>query len=81
MGKTVGLIFNEPEPIVETHIDINGEVSEFVNTDVPEICIEDMTVTQLKQFAKDNDIDIGLAAKKDDIIKAIIAAGDADAEV
>lgn len=81
MGKIVGLIFNEPEKIVETHTDINGKVSEFVNTDVPEICIEDMTVPQLKQFAKDNDIDIGSAAKKDDIIKAIIAAGDADAEV
>jgi hypothetical protein len=69
MGKIVGLTFNEPEQTTETPVDASA------------ICIEDMTVPQLKQFAKDNDIDIGSAAKKDDIIKAIIAAGDADAEV
>lgn len=40
-----------------------------------DICLDKMTVTQLKRFAKDNDIDIGSAAKKDKIISAIIAAG------
>jgi hypothetical protein len=31
-----------------------------------------MTVPQLKKFAKDNGIDLGSAAKKDEIIQAIV---------
>lgn len=70
MGKTVGLIFNDPEQIVEVHTDTDAE-----------ICLDNMTVPQLKSFAKENGIDIGSASKKEDIIKAIIAAGESDAEV
>ncbi|MDO5125340.1 MAG: Rho termination factor N-terminal domain-containing protein [Ruminococcus sp.] len=51
------------------------------DTYTPDICIEDMTVTQLKEFAKYNGIDIGSASKKSDIIDAIIAAGDTESEV
>lgn len=71
MAKTVGLIFPEvvPEevdiPEIECITDENGDV-----------CLDKMTVTQLKRFAKDNGIDIGSAAKKDDIIQAIVAAGE-----
>lgn len=79
MGKTVGLTF-EPEQIVEVHTDINGETEERILTDA-EICLDNMTVPHLKSFAKENGIDIGSASKKEDIIKAIIAAGESDAEV
>ena len=83
MGKTVGLIFNEPEQIVEVHTDINGETEERILTESAdaEICLDNMTVPQLKSFAKENGIDIGSASKKADIINAIIAAGESDAEV
>lgn len=79
MGKTVGLTF-EPEQIVEVHTDINGKTEERILTDA-EICLDNMTVPQLKSFAKENGIDIGSASKKENIIKAIIAAGESDAEV
>lgn len=59
MAKTVGLTF----PV--GHIaDENGDIS-----------FDKMTVTQLKNYAKDNGIDIGSAAKKDEIIQAIVASG------
>lgn len=74
MAKTVGLIFPEVDiteendiPEIECITDENGD-----------ICLDKMTVPQLKRFAKDNDIDIGSAAKKDEIIKAIVAAGDTE---
>ena len=35
-----------------------------------------MTVAQLKEFAKENGIDIGEATKKQDIIDAIVAAAE-----
>lgn len=70
MAKTVGLTFPEDDiPKVEDITDENGD-----------ICLDKMTVTQLKRFAKDNGIDIGSAAKKDEIISAIIAAGNDMAE-
>ena len=49
MGKTVGLIF-EPEQIVEVHTDINGETEERILTESAdaEICLDNMTVSQLK---------------------------------
>lgn len=40
------------------------------------IILDDMTVTQLKEFAEENGINIGTASKKADIINAIIQAGD-----
>ncbi len=43
---------------------------------VPEYNLDDMTVLQLKKFARDNGIDIGDANKKQDIIDAIEAAGE-----
>ena len=38
--------------------------------------LDGMTVAQLKEFAKENDIDIGEATKKQDIIDAIAAAAE-----
>lgn len=38
--------------------------------------LDGMTVAQLKEFAKENGIDIGDATKKQDIIDAIVAAGE-----
>ena len=35
-----------------------------------------MTIAQLKDFAKENGIDIGDASKKQDIIDAIVAAAE-----
>lgn len=65
MAKTVGLTLPEDDiPKVENITDENGE-----------ICLDKMTITQLKRFAKDNGIDIGSAAKKDEIIQAIVASG------
>lgn len=65
-----------------------GYTVECVNEEIPcvsdqsgDICIDNMTVPQLKSFVKENGIDIGSASKKEDIIKAIIAAGESDAEV
>ena len=52
MAKTVGLTFP-----VEHIADENGDIS-----------FDKMTVTQLRKYAKDNGIDIGSAAKKDEII-------------
>lgn len=70
MAKTVGLIFPAVDiPEIECITDENGD-----------ICLDKMTVAQLRIFAKDNGIDIGSAAKKDDIIQAIVAAGE-DTEV
>lgn len=64
MAKTVGLTFPEDDiPKVEDITDENGDV-----------CLDKMTVKQLKRFAKDNGIDIGSAAKKDAIISAIVAS-------
>jgi len=63
--RTVGLVF---DPAYIT--DENGD-----------ICLDKMTVAQLKRFAKDNGIDIGSAARKVEIIQAITAAGDTDTEV
>lgn len=74
MSKIVGLIF--PEVDIPEEIDI-PEV-ECITDDNGDICLDKMTVPQLKRFAKDNDIDIGSAAKKDEIIKAIVAAGDTE---
>lgn len=74
MSKIVGLIF--PEVDIPEEIDI-PEI-ECITDDNGDICLDKMTVPQLKRFAKDNDIDIGSAAKKDEIIKAIVAAGDTE---
>lgn len=38
---------------------------------VPDIQIEEMTVPQLKEYAKANDIDLGEAKKKEDILATI----------
>lgn len=38
--------------------------------------LDGMTVAQLKEFAEENGIDIGGATKKQDIIDAIVAAGE-----
>ena len=38
--------------------------------------LDGMTVAQLKEFAKENGIDIGDATKKQDIIDTIVAAGE-----
>ena len=38
--------------------------------------LDGMTVAQLKEFAKENGIDIGEATKKQDIIDAIVAAAE-----
>lgn len=62
--RTVGLVF---DPDISGITDENGD-----------ICLDKMTVAQLKKFAKDNGIDIGSAARKDDIIQAITAAGDTE---
>ena len=68
MSKIVGLIFPEDDiPSLDRITDDNGDV-----------CFDKMTVTQLKRFAKDNGIDIGSAAKKDEIVNAIVAAGDTE---
>ena len=40
--------------------------------------LDGMTVTQLKDFAKENGIDIGDATKKQDIVAAIMAAAEPD---
>lgn len=64
MAKTVGLTFP-----VEHIADENGDIS-----------FDKMTVTQLRKYAKDNGIDIGSAAKKDEIILAIAAGDDMDEE-
>lgn len=69
--RTVGLVFDTQ--IQETEDTIPG-----INDITDEnggICFDKMTVTQLRRFAKDNGIDIGSSAKKDEIISAIIAAG------
>jgi len=82
MARTVGLVFDTkidesanfiPEEDISDINDItdgNGD-----------ICIDKMTVAQLKRFAKDNGIDIGSASRKDEIIQAITAAGDTNTEV
>lgn len=79
MARTVGLVFDTeiqgtddfiPEEDISDINDITDE-----NGD---ICLDKMTVAQLKRFAKDNGIDIGSASKKDEIIQAITAAGDTE---
>lgn len=57
-----------------------GEIVGLVFPDVVDdigdnIILDDMTVTQLKEFAEENGINIGTASKKADIINAIIKAG------
>lgn len=74
MSKIVGLIF--PEIDIPKEIDI-PEI-ECITDDNGNICLDKMTVPQLKRFAKDNGIDIGSAAKKDEIVNAIVAAGDTE---
>ena len=44
-----------------------------------DVCLDNMTVEELKRFADDNGIDIGKASRKADIIAAIEAAGNKDA--
>lgn len=81
--RTVGFVFDtqiqETEDIIpdayigeENIPDINDITDEDKDGG---ICFDKMTVTQLRRFAKDNGIDIGSSAKKDEIISAIIAAG------
>lgn len=79
MARTIGLVFDTeiekmddfiPEEDISDITDENGD-----------ICLDKMTVAQLKRFAKDNGIDIGSASRKDEIIQAITAAGDTDTEV
>ena len=50
-----------PDAVAEVEKDVN---------------IDTMTVAQLKEFAKENGIDIGEATKKQDIIDAIAAAAE-----
>lgn len=59
--KTVGLTFE-----TAAHDELTAD----------DISFDNMTVAQLKQFAKDNGIDIGSAAKKDEIIQVIAGAGE-----
>ena len=49
------------------NIDKNGEGDDPADLDV-------MKVAELKRFAKDNNIDIGNATKREDILAAILAA-------
>ena len=44
-----------------------------------DVCLDNLTVEELKRFAADNDINIGKASRKADIIAAIAAAGEQDA--
>ena len=44
-----------------------------------DVCLDNLTVEELKRFAADNDINIGKASRKADIIAAIAAAGKQDA--
>jgi len=76
MARTVGLVFDTeiqgtedfiPEEDISDITDENGD-----------ICLDKMTVAQLKRFAKDNGIDIGSVSKKDEIIQAITAAGNTE---
>lgn len=62
------LVAQQPE-CFEFTPDVVAEVEKDVNIDT-------MTVAQLKEFAEENGIDIGGATKKQDIIDAIVAAGE-----
>ena len=44
--------------------------------DPEDLNLDEMTIAQLKAFAKENGIDIGDASKKQDIIDAIVAAAE-----
>lgn len=71
MAKTIGLTFpTDPTEDLETA----------VPADDGGICLDDMTVPQLKRFAEDNGFDIGSASKKSDIIQAIMGRAGTDTE-
>lgn len=91
-GKTFdkGAVLDLPAADAEALVTANHEQFEYV-PDTPEEAAEKakiltadgesfnldgMTIAQLKEFAKENGIDIGEATKKQDIIDAIAAAAE-----
>lgn len=58
------------EPDLEEVIEENSEV----------ITLSEMTVANLKKFAEENEIDLGKATKKDDIIKVIMESDAVEVE-
>lgn len=53
-----------------------AEKAKILTADGESFNLDGMTVAQLKEFAEENGIDIGGATKKQDIIDAIVAAGE-----
>lgn len=71
MAKTVGLTFEEDPIIIEPPAGYNE------NENV--VDFKSMTVSELKDYAAELGVDLGTAAKKDDIIQIIITAAGAEA--
>lgn len=77
-GKPVKLTDNEANhPVIQSHAE-EGDL-ELVKVGEPEgvegdASLENMTLTQLKECAAGNNIDLGQATKKEDIIAIIKAA-------
>lgn len=84
MAKTVGLVFDtqiqETEDIIPDAYSGEENIPGIndITDENGDICLGKMTVAQLRRFAKDNGIDIGSASKKDEIIQAIVAAGNTE---
>lgn len=75
-----GTVLDLPEADACALVTQQPECFEFTPHAVAEVekdvNIDTMTVAQLKEFAEENGIDIGGATKKQDIIDAIVAAGE-----
>ncbi len=89
-GETfaAGAVLDIPEKDVQALMQANPEQFECMPAeknatlatdtapDTEDINLDSMTVAQLKEFAKENGIDIGDASKKQDIIDTIVAAAE-----
>lgn len=73
-AEAAALAAGSPD-VFEIVVDTVPQVPD-IRDDSEELNLDEMTIAQLKEFAKENGIDIGNASRKQDIIDAIVAAAE-----
>lgn len=72
-GEKIAILPSEVESLIKDGVIKRDDVPEFEEIDKP---LEKMKVDELKAYASERNIDLGEATKKEDVLAAILKAGD-----
>lgn len=74
-GDKIQILPSEVESLIQDKVIRREDVPEIEDEETP---LEEMTLPELKAHAKKNNIDLGDVTKKEEVLAAILKAGDPD---